>query len=371
MRVLHQIVLICCLAFCQVAISQSRGTPPSPMNPPPVPEFSWTNTCLGDTTCFINHTIRGYTYTWTITQIGFHPHPVTDTIFKTNDTNFCYKFATAGTYTVNLEAYDNHYAILTKIITIDTVTKANFSLQRCDNIFVNTSLCATSFYWDFGDGTSSTQEIPIHQYADTGHYNVTLIAYNGSKSDTLTQQFYITAEGWPDPSFTYVITNDTVVNFHATTTMHSLGIGFDWSFGVPGAFGNGRDTMYVYKDSTAMYAVTLVVINQCGPIAKQDTISIRKYQPDVNFTEDNLVISPVPVMRSDNLNAFYLAYSKEDYKLDIYDPLGRIVYEARFAFETGINAFIINTSDLSDEMYTMVLRAGNTYVRKKFFVMNE
>ncbi|MBI3192845.1 MAG: PKD domain-containing protein, partial [Ignavibacteriae bacterium] len=32
---------------------------------------------------------------------------------------------------------------------------------------------ATSWSWDFGDGTTSNAQLPTHQYADTGSYVVT------------------------------------------------------------------------------------------------------------------------------------------------------------------------------------------------------
>ncbi|MBR1851126.1 MAG: gliding motility-associated C-terminal domain-containing protein [Bacteroidales bacterium] len=41
--------------------------------------------------------------------------------------------------------------------------------------FVNTGR-GTSFHWDFGDGTTSTQESPSHTYTDPGKYKVTLVA---------------------------------------------------------------------------------------------------------------------------------------------------------------------------------------------------
>jgi gliding motility-associated-like protein len=36
----------------------------------------------------------------------------------------------------------------------------------------------TSWIWDFGDGSVSTEEAPVHLYQDTGLYQVTLIAFN-------------------------------------------------------------------------------------------------------------------------------------------------------------------------------------------------
>ena len=52
-----------------------------------------------------------------------------------------------------------------------------------------------SFQWAFGDGNSSMDMSPIHSYADTGVYQVTLIAQdaNGCGSDTLTEEVHISS----------------------------------------------------------------------------------------------------------------------------------------------------------------------------------
>lgn len=51
----------------------------------------------------------------------------------------------------------------------------------------------TSWLWDFGDGYTSTQQNPTHQYATDGVYSVTLTVTNGIGSDSLTMNNYITA----------------------------------------------------------------------------------------------------------------------------------------------------------------------------------
>ncbi|HSN62203.1 MAG TPA: gliding motility-associated C-terminal domain-containing protein, partial [Ferruginibacter sp.] len=44
--------------------------------------------------------------------------------------------------------------------------------------FSNTSIGATRYLWNFGDGETSTQTNPSYQYNATGTYNAELIAFN-------------------------------------------------------------------------------------------------------------------------------------------------------------------------------------------------
>jgi len=57
--------------------------------------------------------------------------------------------------------------------------------------FTDLSMGATAWQWDFGDGSTSTDQNPVHTYARDGAYTVTLIAKNTKGSDTKTAQDYI------------------------------------------------------------------------------------------------------------------------------------------------------------------------------------
>lgn len=50
----------------------------------------------------------------------------------------------------------------------------NGHLQGVETIFNNQSTGALSYYWDFGDGNTSTEENPRHLYQEAGTYEVTL-----------------------------------------------------------------------------------------------------------------------------------------------------------------------------------------------------
>lgn len=81
----------------------------------------------------------------------------------------------------------------TMLLSIYTSPFANFTASKYvatipnDPIsFNNSSLNANSYYWDFGDGNSTSEINPIHDYSKAGEYTIILIAEsnNGCKDTT-------------------------------------------------------------------------------------------------------------------------------------------------------------------------------------------
>jgi bacillolysin len=73
----------------------------------------------------------------------------------------------------------------------DFAVESNYCSKDSTFHFLNRSGSASSFKWNFGDGTTSTALSPTHKYTNTGTYNVTLIAINSVASDTLKIQQYV------------------------------------------------------------------------------------------------------------------------------------------------------------------------------------
>jgi len=59
---------------------------------------------------------------------------------------------------------------------------ASATVSSVDTVatFTNTSVGATTYAWDFGDGNTSTSTSPVHNYSTSGTYTVTLTATNGN-----------------------------------------------------------------------------------------------------------------------------------------------------------------------------------------------
>jgi len=120
------------------------------------------------------------------------------TSIKQNPTH---KYSNVGRYTVTLIATNgNGNSKLTKTDYIKVVTKpvANFTSSVTSGkafftvAFTDTSTgIPTGWYWNFGDGTTSVSQNPLHTYLKAGNYTVRLKASSIAGSNMITKADYI------------------------------------------------------------------------------------------------------------------------------------------------------------------------------------
>jgi gliding motility-associated-like protein len=110
------------------------------------------------------------------------------------------------------------------------------STNACKNIpiqFTDTSNFATTWFWDFGDGTTSNQQNPLHTYTANGTYTVKLtISFNGCV-DTETKTAYITVTDPVQFTFSANDSNSCNAPFSVNFTSSTSGgaSGYLWDFG--------------------------------------------------------------------------------------------------------------------------------------------
>lgn len=147
----------------------------------PIADFSFDpdEGCVPLTVNFTNLTKYGdpESYKWNFGQgegISYEEHP-THTYYK------------PGVYGVKLEASNAsgiiNAAVKKLIIHVFPIPHADFQIRPetvklpDDPIYTtNFSFGADSYFWDFGDGSNSSEFEPGHVYLDTGFYDITLIA---------------------------------------------------------------------------------------------------------------------------------------------------------------------------------------------------
>ncbi len=149
---------------------------------------------------------------------------------------------------------------------------------------------AESYLWDFGDGTTSTDPDPDHQYATPGQYTITQMVENGCGSDVFTRTVEVVGE--PEAAFTASDEDGgcvgTVVHFSDQSNEFSASVWDispdepgDWEF-TDTLMTLGSDTISVQFLRPITYTVTLTASNVCGNDTEELVLDFEE-APDVEL----------------------------------------------------------------------------------------
>lgn len=129
--------------------------------------------------------------------------------------------------------------------TIDVESSNAYAPQRVN--FTNTSATASSFLWDFGDGTTSSEENPTHGYTNAGTYTISQSIVGPLNTDTETMEYTVNAipssnAVYTDPKYIFQGSTQTIkVNINALNLASAEinvsfppGVEFGGSIGVAG-----------------------------------------------------------------------------------------------------------------------------------------
>ncbi|MEP6594753.1 MAG: PKD domain-containing protein [Ginsengibacter sp.] len=192
-----------------------------------------------------------------------------------------------------------------KGVIVSTKPVANFSANPrnvCAYISVNFSDLSTGninkWHWSFGDGSSSTEQNPIHSYQDTGYFDVRLIVMNNGCADTITFNKYIHIK---PPVAKFLIAYDCAIPFKRVFTDKSIGADtWQWDFG--DSTGTTIASPVHFYSTTGTYTVKLTVTNSTTGCAYTMPQTLSIVDEKANFTASDSVICKGTLINLETIN---------------------------------------------------------------------
>lgn len=187
-------------------------------------------------------------------------------------------YPTWGDYTIHLEVSGEHctdtISQLIQIIPPVPVASFNGSGSGCRPVtvqFVNSSIYASNYTWNFGDGGFSSQEHPSYTYYNPGIYTVTLTATGDGGQDIQTQTQIVEVYEIPTAFFTVnpsqvFLPDEPILAYN----LSNFAATYEWDFG-DGTTSTEVSPQHTYTD-VGFYDIQLIAtsINNC-----KDTFSIQ------------------------------------------------------------------------------------------------
>jgi gliding motility-associated-like protein len=136
--------------------------------------------------------------------------------------------------------------------------------QPFSRFFTDQSIGATSWLWDFGDGTTSTAQNPVKVYTTKGVFTVKLFVSNGTCNHQTTKPVTIIEEKADFQVSDTIICKGTSISFQSRNINPANISSFTWNFGDSTIVtGNLPTTAHVYTKA-GIYTVKLLITDLNG-----------------------------------------------------------------------------------------------------------
>lgn len=256
--------------------------------------------CIGQSVTFTDATVISPggppigTWAWDFGD-GFSTSATTNTVTHT--------YTTPGNYPVSVIVTDtngcsgntaSNIVILPKPSLAFTASPTGACVPPLNVAFTNntTSTGATTYLWNFGDGTTSSSMNPNHTYTASGSYNVTLYVFQNGCVDSLIVP-------------NYIVIQKIVANFAPTPTVVCTGGNILFSnTSVPGAttatwdFGDGSTSTQISPNhsytTAGTYTATLIAGDASGCKDTVTSIITVNQTPVADFIADTMTACSVP-----------------------------------------------------------------------------
>lgn len=263
-------------------------------------------------------------------------------------------YTKAGNYTVKLvNDFGGCKDSVSKSITVADRPKADFNAgsklfcRAPANVqFQSQAVNAVSYFWNFGDSTTSVAANPIHTYYGFGKFSVTLVVTNASGcSDTIVKKDFVQVQK-PQIRFKGIPQSGCVpLTIHpaATIVSNQQVLSYLWKFG-DGATASEAAPQHVYSRSGS-YNITLVITTQSGctdSLTLSNAVRVGD-KPHAKFTvSQDETCNSNPVTFTDNSTG-----NVDEWHWDFGDKLSSVEQNPSHVFD-GLGKFTVTLIALSN-----------------------
>jgi gliding motility-associated-like protein len=219
------------------------------------------------------------------------------TELRNNGAAFTRTYSQAGSYTVQLVALGNNGCSDTvkHTLIVNPLPVAGFGLPTAvcmpagNALFANASTISNgsslSYTWNFGDNTSSTQTDPVHTYAVSGSYQVSLTATSAAGCTNSTSK--VLDQFYNQPVASFAVNADALCQGTASlftdnsTASNSAISSWQWAFG-DGSTSANRNPSKTYAQP-GNFTIQLTVKDAVGCVSEPFSKTVQVYlQPVID-----------------------------------------------------------------------------------------
>ncbi len=239
--------------------------------------------------------------------------------------------------------------------------------------FINNSLSATAFSWDFGDGSPPDNSYaPSHTYVNVGVYNVRLIASNSqscNKTDTAYAIVTVAAPHTVTGSFS-LIQAPACDSLYIGVTSTGGGQLLSWDFGDFNT-ATGKSVSHIYSD-TGLYTVTLIAQDPVCSTPDTITQTVHFSAFDITAAVDLIPSGCRPLTTSftnNSVNATSYIWTFGDGSPADNSFAPSHIYQDAGTYQVMLVAVNSSSCNVKDTAYTIVVVTPPDTVKGSFSVV--
>jgi PKD repeat protein len=299
-----------------------------------------------------------YTYSW---SFGDNASGVGDTV------SHIYQLAGAYSYQVNVADSNGCIGSCSGSLIITSRLKASYTASASSGCaplkvdFTSTSVYAITYHWNFGDGTSSTLQNPTHFYTNAGTYNVTLMAFGATGTDSSMVTSQILVHPTPVANFQSYISISGDTAYLADNSIDAWT--WLWNFG-DGGTSTIQNPYHVYS-ANGLYNISLIVSNGYGCIDTTSKPAFVKINVGVNELSLNSSVQIFPNPFSSEINIGISPEKESTITISLMNLEGVKIISEKKTIDKGMQQIKMN--DFKDKLVPGMYLLQIEYNGKKHY----